>query len=669
MTENNITPNQESELVVDPLTAPPTVELIKGTHSEMKMREMLNTLQSHPDNHALMKSLKNQYPELSDEQLANLAGMINPSQAVYTDEEYRGNHETKSYHSKKYDRLSDDDLLLIAQQDPDLAAIITTRVSQMTVFAGEIDDPFDRGIKMVDLEDLSRDMFDTDYEFEKELKIRENEKKEIISWIRNCGNNDESVINKVYARSGRWHRNFSLKEYLQAQYRNLLICGRMARENIYSTDSSGNKRLEIFRPLPIEQIKPAVYKGEKPIRVSEISDDDNNFAKHQAEEYNESAEYGRPLSFLQVVNGETVAVYTGDQISVKYYWRQSNYEYQYYPLCPIEQAIATVYLNHNIHKHLVNKFKSGVLARSMMVIRPNQQEKGISQKLPPKEIKSLVNSLKQMGRTENSHVTPVVSGNFDIQMVDLNPKTDNEWMDLKNNIKRSYCSTFQINPKEVNWGQLGDSGGLQSGDKAEEYEFGEERGLRIGADIMADDLNECMHARFPFSKSKYKLEFQGIGTQSRDKILEQMNAEQNITASMNDLYSKTEKNRQITLGGDMPMNSLWHSNVLRFAKMSEIRYHFYGDEKAKDDKELDFFIDPGLEGLRKQKRQEELELESLRLQVEQQKQAMEQQEAAMQQQSGSEQSINQPQEEEKSINFQKSMETINLWKKFDYNKE
>ena len=639
----------------------------QNNNSNFDLTTMLSTF-IDPEASSYYKTyqmIKSKYPEKTESEIHREASLLNPSQTVFVDEE-TDDHvvSVQGYHLKEYGRLEDGDLISIAQQDPEIASIITTRIAQITVFSQEANSLFDRGIKIIDKKQLERDDFRTNADFDQEIKKREEEKREIFDWIANCGVQDKVTVNSAYDVSGRWHRDFSLKDYFQSQARNLLVCGRMARENIWSDDG----KLVLFRPLPVEQIKPAAFKGREPLQTS-TSAEKKPHTEEKKEEYNKEKEDERELVFVQVVKGKVVSVYEEHDISVRYYQRQSNYNFHFYPLSPIEQSVATVYLNYNINRHLVNKFKSGMLARALMVIRPQQGADTLDAKISPKSIKNVANSLKNMGRTENSNAIPILSGNFDVQMVDMNPHTDNEWLDLKNNIKRSLLSAFQISAGELSWGQLGDSSVMSRGNSQEEFVQGEERGLQILLDILMEDINDIIAKRFPDYAKKYKLDVQGVGAESKEMALQRMNTEQNLIATMNDLYASSDHNSFLSCGGDMPLNPLWHSNIVRYMTYGEIRENFFGEKDASKKEEYQFIVDPSLDQLRVAKKTEALQIEQQQLQLQDIKtQQMQQQQ--MQQQT---QQQGQPQEEEiqkdnsqQERELQKSQKTINIWKKFNY---
>lgn len=621
--------------------------------------------------------LKSRYPEMTDIEIAQLVNILNPAQTVYTDEDTSQFYTVRRAHKKDTGRLEDEELLSIAQQDPDVASIVSTRVAQMTVFAQPANSLFDRGLKLIDKDKLDRNDFDSEESFINEMKRRDKEKDQILNWFLTCGENNKETLDGAFAHKGAWNKKFTLKDYIQCQTRNLLVIGRMARENIWGIDeNTGEKILVLFRALPVEQIKPALRKGSNPVTIDD-KDKGNTYSQKKADEYNEESEEFRDAAYIQDVRGRAVAFYKEDEITVRFYQRQSNFNFQFYPVGPIEQAVATIYLNHCVNKHLINKFQTGTLAKSMLVIRPRSTSEGANTTpISRKEIKALQTGLTQMGRVENSNLVPILSGDIDVQHIDMNAKTDNEWLDLRNNNKRALLASFQCDAKEVGWGQLGDTAALGQGNNGEEWSQGEERGLRILGDIILEDLNELKNIKFGQMGNRYTLDIQGIGSESREIALQRMEAEQNLTASLNDLLSKSDQNAQIEIGGNMPLNPLWHQNIVRFMKMGEVRKYFFGDKNAENNKDLDFYVDPAIDQLRVARRTEEITVETQKVQLQIMKMQVSQ--GGQQPQQGQDRQPQQGQDPNAELKDQQGQQepelkdtvqkSIALWKSMNYTK-
>ena len=183
-----------------------------------------------------------------------------------------------------------------------------------------------------------------------------------------------------------------------------------------------------------------------------------------------------------------------------------------------------------------------------------------------------------------------------VNYVSLSPTPrDMEFLQLEEHIVRSLCSAMQISPQEMGYGNLSmGQGGLTQANKQQEMTQGEERGLRMLLDIVYDDLNQILIENFPEARDNFRLSYTGVGEDTKDAVIQRAVAELQTTATMSSLFADSEKNIPIPFGGDVPLASAFHQNVVRYMKMGKFLEDFFGETGASKDPSLDFFIDPAL---------------------------------------------------------------------------
>lgn len=483
-------------------------------------------------------------------------------------------------------RLTDAECKDLSLVDPYISSIINTRVSQVTPLADRAGSKFDKGIRVVDIQRLDKDSFENEQEYEDALKIREAEKEAILSWILNCGTADKDVLDEIYKGADPTFKYSGLKDYFQAQTRNLLTFGRMGRQNFRATDGT----IVGFRPVPVETIEP-VRPGED-VHLTGVNDQTTFQSVEDVKKYNKINEFDKPIAFVQVIDGFQANFFTDRDLVINNYQVQSFVDLNGYPLSPIEFALFLVYMNQHCLSYLRNQFVKGVLTKSMLVLTSTDPSVNISDE-------DLVTFKAEMqnyaSRTDNSSAIPVLAGPIKVDNVRLNDSMkDMEWPTLSNMIIRALCSAYQISPLEAGFGQLGDSAGLGDVSKDNELIQGEERGLRLISDILLSDISDAVFDNFPQAKERYKIELVGIGNESREGVLQRQLQEQQTTATMNDMLSESDKNRLLSYGGDVPLNSLFHNNVVRYMKMGVFMEHYLGEKGASEKPEYDFIIDPSL---------------------------------------------------------------------------
>ena len=566
------------------------------------------------------------------------------SKVVFTSK-YNSNVNFGDSMSKEGRRLSDQELKDLAGIDPYIAAIINSRVTQISGMADRSASKFDKGVRVIDIQRLDRDDYENDESYEEALKIRESEKEAIMRWILSCGTTDKAALDEIYKGADPMFKHCSLKNYFQAQSRNLLTFGRAARQNLRATDGT----IVAFRPMPVESIKPV--KPYEKVHISPVDSSTSFQSVEDANKYNKLPEFDRPISYVQDIDGFQSNFYTDEDLKMMYYQVQALTDLNGYPLSPIEFALFLVYMNQHCLSYLRNQFVKGVLTKSMLVLTSTDPSVQISQE----DLATFKAELQNYAsRTDNSSAVPVLAGPIEVNNVRLNDNMkDMEWPTLSNMIVRALCSAFQISPLEAGFGQLGDSAGLSSGDKDYDLIQGEERGLRLLVDIMMEDINEAVFDNFPSAKEKYKVELNGVGNETREGVINRQVQEMNTTATMNDLLAESDKNRLLSVGGEVPLSPTFHNSVVRYMKYGVFLEHFFGEENASKKPEYDFLVDPSLnQAYQAAKLQtQEMAAQAQALQLEQQKQQLaqadQQMQMAQQQAEMAQQQAQQPQEEQK----------------------
>jgi hypothetical protein len=244
-----------------------------------------------------------------------------------------------------------------------------------------------------------------------------------------------------------------------------------------------------------------------------------------------------------------------------------------------------------------------------------------------------------------------------------------EWMQVEQTVIRALCSAFQISPTEAGFGQLGDTAGMGQGSRDYELVQGEERGLRLLVDILMEDVNDAVYQNFPEAKKRYRVAAFGIGNETREGVIQRQSQELQTTATLNSLFSDSDKNRQFEFGGDVPLAPLFHQNVARYMTYGKFMEAYFGMEGASKRPELDFIIDPSLNQAYQQLKMgmQQMQAQQQALGLEGQKMQLEAQQAQMQQAAQGEQQAQQSQPQPQPEEQQKSedVELQKAWMKSD----
>lgn len=487
---------------------------------------------------------------------------------------------------KGWQRLSEGEERQIAQVDPYISAIISTRCSQGSICGRPSNSKFDKGSRIKEKKPLRQDAFDTIEQFEAERGRRQREMDAIMRWVLKCGTDNKDIINAAFAGEDKTFKFCSLPEFVAAQIRNLLTFGRCASQVFRNEDGVP----VMFRPAPVETIFNVIDGKEINLANSEETAEQS---KEDALAYNAMNPDQRPKAYVQRIDGRNVNDWTEDDMKIWYFQKQALFDLNGYPLSPIELAIYMVFIHQNTLGYLRNQFIKGLATKGILCIESTDP----AAQLADEDVEQLRRDFHNFAtRTDNSAAVPVISGPVKVNYVPLStaPK-DMEFLQIEEHVVRALCSSFQVSPQEMGYGHLSiGQGGINQANKQEEIVRGEERGLRMILDTIFDGLNEIVYENFPEAKDKYELIYVGVGEDTRDAVVARQQQELQTTATMSSLWSDSEKTDTIPFCGNVPLSPLFHANIVPKMKYSEYREYFCGEEGALKNPAYDFLMDPGL---------------------------------------------------------------------------
>lgn len=532
---------------------------------------------------------------------------------------------------KGWKRIHDHELKEIAQIDPYIAAIISTRCSQAFSVGQESDSKFDKGTRIIDINPLKRDDFNSQEEFKKHAIIKSKQAKAILQWVLNCGTTDEAVLDSAYYQSSdKTFKKCNFSEYLTAQIRNLLTFGRCATQ-IFRNEETGE--VLFFRPAPVETIYHAYHDTKLNLTTREESSPQSH---EELEEWNDLDIGEKPIAYVQRIESQNVNFFTEDNMKISYFQKQALFELNGYPLSPIEQAIYMVFIHQNTLGYLRNQFVKGIGSKGILTLTTADP----SSELSPEELDGLRREFHNyVNRNDNSSTVPVFAGPLTVNFVPLStsPK-DMEFLQVEEHVVRSLCSAMMISPQEMGYGHLSiNQGGLTSANKQEDIVKGEERGLRTILDVIFQTVNDIAFDSFDKTNISFKITYTGVGDDTKDTLLNRQISEMQTTATMNSLYADSEKKESIPIGGDIPLSSIFHANVAKYMFYGDFLEYFMKIKGASKKPEFRFIIDPALNQSYQQKimMTDEMTRDQGILELQGQKQqidAMDQQAEMMQQQ-------------------------------------
>lgn len=552
---------------------------------------------------------------------------------AFNAEDWSENYE--GVETKSWRRLSDIEQKELAQVDPYLSAIISTRCSQGSVCGRPSDSKFDKGTRLMELQPLRLEDFQSKDEYEKAQRVRSAQIKFIMDWFFTCGTTDKDTLNAAYAGTDDYFKKCILPDFISAQIRNLLTFGRAHIQKFRNEDGA----IIMFRPAPTETIFNLRNGYEAHMAHS---DDTTDQSLEDAKEYNEIRdEEERPPAFVQRIDGRNVNFFTEDDMECLYFQKQALFDMNGYPLSPIEQAIYMVFTHQQTLGYLRNHFVKGLGNKGILTLESSDPAADLSDE----DLEQLRRDFHNfVNRNDNSAATPVISGPVKVNYIPLSPSPrDMEFLQVEEHVVRALCSALQISPQEMGYGHLSiGQGGMTQANKQEEIIRGEERGLRMLLDIIYDGLNDILYENFPEAKELFRLTYVGVGEDTRDAVTQRHQQELNTTATMSSLWADSEKTDTIPYGGQVPLSPNFHQSVVKYMKYGRFMEEFFGEKGWSEKPEYDFLIDPNLNQSYQQLKVQPLPMQQEGAAIALKEQEMELQSMAQQQQMAEQQAM-QPQ--------------------------
>lgn len=553
----------------------------------------------------------------------DVAAKYDKSKIVFSSREWT--QISENVWTKGWRRISDSEQREISQLDPYIAAIISTRCSQGAACGYRSESKFDKGCRVVDLAPISKDDFDSEEEYKKASDIRSKQQDQIMAWMLRCGTHDQDTLNAIFAGTDMEFKRCTLREFLEAQIRNILTFGRCGTQVFYNDEGLP----VLFRPVAIETIFNVVAGentsiGKSQNTLEQSLDDVAAYNKIKAEE--------KPAAYAQRDNGQNINFFTEDDLHIWHWQKQAYFNLNGYPLSPIEQAIYMVFVHQQTLSYLRNQFVKGLATKGLLALESTNPAVELSEA----DLEDFrVQFHNYATRNDNNAVLPVLSGPIKANYIQLSPTPrDMEFLQVEEHVIRALCSAFQISPQEMGYGHLSmPQGGITQANKQEEIVKGEERGLRQLLDIIFDGINEIMYLNFPEAKDNFRLSYVGVGEDTRDAVVNRQMSELQTTATMDSLYADSEKQDVIPAGGKVPLATVFHQNVVRYMKYGDFLEKFFGEKGAAQKPEYNFIIDPQLnqayqqllvQPVKEQRQQAEMQSQLMEQQMQAQEQQMQQ---------------------------------------------
>jgi hypothetical protein len=467
---------------------------------------------------------------------------------------------------------------IIGPQGDDLVmAVIQARSNIMSSFGRPRVNRFQVGFEMEPLPgiDVPKDGPDFD-----KLQTKLQRMKQIL-W--NCGISDIDEDQPM-----------TLSQFLKQLVRNGVGYGRFAVEFIYAIDpKEGKEYVHSFRPVDATTIHKVLPKEEQnqSIRsraiklLQELKNEKIDAERFVREEY----------KWVQVINNQPRQMFTANELVVHSLYPVTDVDYNGYPLTPIDQCINAVVTHINITLHNKLYFQHGRAAKGMLVFQSDDIDEGLVQRVRLQFHQSI-------NQVQNSWRMPVFGigkdDSLQWQAIDTSGR-DQEFQYLSDNNARVILSAFQMSPEELpGYAHLARGTNTQSLAEADnEWKLTAARdvGLRPLMYELQDFFNTHILPRFDKELAKtHQIVFAGLERDSPEKEATRLSTDMGLHMTYNEALEAVEKSKlPRELGGDVPMNPQFQSNVLNpFLSVGQIMESFFAIKGAASDPRFQYYRDP-----------------------------------------------------------------------------
>lgn len=465
----------------------------------------------------------------------------------------------------------------IAITDDLIASIVAVRSNHLSVFGNELQDRFAMGFRIEPNRGVSED-----WSPEKKESIQARIKK-ASRILGSCGH-DEGVDQD---------QRMSLSNFLYQQTRNGILFGRFATEITYVKDG-GRNVFHSFRPVDASTVFAATPReGQQGEAIRERAF--NYLQQLSNEELVPEAPAARDWAWFQVINDRAVQAFTPDELIVHDLYPTTDVELMGYPITPIDTCIAAVTTHLNITTHNKLYFQNGRAARGMIVFQSDDVDQSVIDSVR-QHFQATANSVS------NSFRVPIIGvGQQDKvawQPIEAQGGRDMEFQYLSDANARTIMSAFQMSPEEIpGYQHLARGTNSQTlSESSSEYKL--EAARDIGIRPLMAHFQGFLNARIlPLIDKELAqlctLKFYGLDSENEEKELTMLEKAMPQHGTYDEWLERVEKDPiGKEFGGEFPLNPAYQQILYTNFTVADIKAHFFGDQKAKEDPTLQYIRDP-----------------------------------------------------------------------------
>ena len=471
----------------------------------------------------------------------------------------------------------------MSRKDSIVAAIVQTRVNQVSRFTKLQPDKYSPGFKIVPnkpadiepedklaladpaLDDEAHEQLN--YEMEQKRsklqKTQEEEMDQIAQFVMNCGEapDDENPMHtkidfdvcvKLWVIDKMVH-NYTATELVPTKSREKLhhwypvSAGTIRHSNPKSADAY-EKSIKEALNIRLARLLKDVPKGQM-----------NDKAMKDA--YDKEA--AKPYKYLQVIRGKVEAAWTEDEMAFEAGNPTVDPEDNGYAPGELEQLIHIVTAHLYAEAHNRNYFTQGIGSKGILHIKGENLSRGQLEAFKRQ-------SFNQLASSRNSFRPPIIGLADEVKWIELaQSNKDMEFDNWMHYLIKVMCAVFQIDPAEINFDiSKGNTSTLNEANNEERLKSSKDKGLQPLLDYIENLINRKILPKWNKEfAAKYQFKFVGLDAESREQEVKRLEGETKVWKTLNE--ARIEMGRAPIEHGDVVLNATYTQYLQQVAMAAQ----------------------------------------------------------------------------------------------------
>lgn len=460
----------------------------------------------------------------------------------------------------------------MARKNSVVAAIIQTRINQVSQFAQPQKDKYSPGfeIQAIIPADLTREeklsladpeLEDEEYELlkfeleQKRSKLQEKEEKdkaEIQRFILHCGMDPDEKTDPDTRCDFDKFIKIIVADRLTYNYSATELIPTKSQDKLHHWFPVSGGSIRYVSRRSAEVYKKAI-KEALDLRMQRLAKDYPNAAGKESAEY--KAAYAKeselPFKYVQVIRGRVEAAWTGNEMIFEAGNPSVDPEDNGYAPGELEHLIPTVTAHLYAEAHNRNYFTQGIGGKGLLHIKGENLSRG--------QLEGFKRQwFNQLASTRNAFRPPIIGLADEVKWIELaQSNKDMEFDNWMHYLIKIMCAIYQIDPAEINFDiTKQQTSTLNEANNEERMKASKDKGLKPLLNYIENIINRNILPKWNKDlAAKYQFKFVGLDAETREQEMKRLETETKVWKTLNE--ARVEMGRTPLEHGDVVLNATY----------------------------------------------------------------------------------------------------------------